>query len=65
MAKPTRESLLRRAMKACKSDDCSGYCINCGAHRGQCEPDAREYPCEKCKRNSVYGAEELVVMLAC
>lgn len=39
-----------------------GFCTNCGAVRECCEPDAREYPCEDCGENAVYGAEELVIM---
>ena len=39
-----------------------GFCVSCGAERECCEPDAREYECEECGQNSVYGAEELVVM---
>lgn len=39
-----------------------GFCIECGAERDCCEPDARSYECEDCGRNTVYGAEELLVM---
>ena len=39
-----------------------GFCTECGAERDCCEPDAREYPCEECGENKVFGAEELVVM---
>jgi len=39
-----------------------GYCIECGAERECCEPDAREYECEECGSRSVYGAEELLLM---
>jgi len=35
--------------------------VECGASRKGCEPDARNYPCEKCKKNSVFGAEELLL----
>ena len=42
--------------------DQAGYCTKCGAWRDCCEPDAREYDCEECGENSVYGAEELVIM---
>jgi len=40
----------------------NGICINCGALRGMCEPDAREYPCDDCGQNKVYGAAELLMM---
>ena len=40
-----------------------GFCTNCGQESADnCEPDAREYHCHDCGKNSVYGAEELLVM---
>ena len=38
-----------------------GYCLVCGSERYQTEPDARRYPCEDCGRNTVYGAQELLL----
>lgn len=40
----------------------SGFCIECGAERDGCEPDARNYPCDECGKNKVFGAEELAMM---
>lgn len=40
----------------------AGYCIECGAWRDCCEPDAREYLCQECGAKAVYGAEELLIM---
>ncbi|GAG86975.1 unnamed protein product [marine sediment metagenome] len=42
--------------------DYCGFCTECGAQRSCCEPDARNYPCEECGANAVFGAEELVIM---
>lgn len=43
--------------------DCQmGGCTSCGAWRDCCEPDARNYKCEDCGENTVYGAEELLIM---
>jgi len=39
-----------------------GFCIECGAMRGGCEPDARKYECWECGEHKVYGAEELLMM---
>ncbi len=39
-----------------------GFCISCGMQQEGCEPDAREYPCENCDDNQVYGAQELLIM---
>lgn len=42
--------------------DMTGFCIECGAARDCCEPDARRYECEICGARAVYGAEELILM---
>ena len=39
-----------------------GFCISCGDEAYGVEPDACKYPCESCGKNTVYGAEELVLM---
>lgn len=41
--------------------DNPGFCIECGAESGSCEPDARGYECECCGERSVYGAEEIAM----
>ena len=41
----------------------NGICVRCGYTRwGETEPDARNYPCEECETNNVYGIDELLVM---
>jgi hypothetical protein len=44
--------------------DNPGFCIKCGAESNECEPDARNYPCAECGERSVFGAEEIVMMVA-
>ena len=44
--------------------DNPGFCVSCGDEASGCEPDARKYECESCGEASVYGAEELFMMLA-
>lgn len=40
-----------------------GWCSNCKEFtRECCEPDAREYDCPECGKNTVYGAEEALFM---
>ena len=39
-----------------------GFCLSCGNQQDGCEPDARNYECENCGKNQVYGAEELLIM---
>lgn len=41
-----------------------GLCVNCGFEQDGCEPDARKYRCESCNERTVYGAEELLMMVA-
>ncbi len=49
-------------IEAIESDESLGYCTTCGEEQGGCEPDAREYECESCGENTVFGAEELLIM---
>jgi hypothetical protein len=57
-----------RVLEACEREmtslDNPGFCIACGEEAEGCEPDAREYECESCGEPRVYGAEELLLMLA-
>ena len=39
-----------------------GICLECGAEREMCEPDASHYDCEECGMNEVYGVQELLLM---
>jgi hypothetical protein len=39
----------------------SGFCTECGAERGSCEPDARNYECYECGEFKVFGAEEILM----
>lgn len=41
-----------------------GVCTECGEEQDDCEPDARQYVCESCGAHAVYGAEELMFMIA-
>ena len=40
----------------------TGWCVACGTEAYGVEPDAREYTCENCGDNSVYGLEELMLI---
>jgi hypothetical protein len=44
--------------------DAPGFCIACGHDAEGVEPDAEEYECEGCGEKKVYGAEQLLFMLA-
>jgi len=55
---------LDRVIQAVESDEYIGFCVACGAEAYGVEPDARKYECEACGKPKVYGAEELLLMIA-
>ena len=42
--------------------DGTGFCLACGEQASGCEPDARNYECQSCGRNRVFGAMEILMM---
>lgn len=62
--KPNRDDLLNIAMESCDSGAYEGICLACGNIVDGVEPDARKYTCDSCGKPKVYGAEEIVMMLA-
>lgn len=55
---------LTRVMEAVEADDNLGFCLACGAEAYGVEPDARKYTCESCGKPKVYGAPEILMMVA-
>lgn len=54
-----------RVSTALENDfDNPGFCTFCGQECIGVEPDARNYMCEECNEPAVFGAEELLTMLA-
>jgi hypothetical protein len=43
--------------------DNPGFCMACGEEHDDVEPDARNYKCESCGEDSVFGAEDLVLRI--
>ena len=41
--------------------DNPGFCLICGNEQDGCEPDARNYECEACGAEQVFGADELLL----
>jgi len=60
----TVDRVLEAAKRGMTTLDNPGLCVACGHEQEGCEPDARRYECEACGERQVYGAEELVLMLA-
>jgi hypothetical protein len=42
----------------------AGFCLACGADAYDVEPDAEKYTCEECGAHAVYGAEQVLMMIA-
>jgi predicted RNA-binding Zn-ribbon protein involved in translation (DUF1610 family) len=61
----SRDQLLDLATELVESDSMQGVCLACGEIADGVEPDARKYTCETCGESKVYGAEEIVMRLAC
>jgi len=55
-------------MDACERQktelDDPGFCLICGNEAGGVEPDAENYECEACGADQVFGAEELLMVIA-
>ena len=49
-------------LEAIEEDNNIGFCINCSEEAEGVEPDAREYFCYSCERQTVFRAEELLLM---
>lgn len=59
----TPERIIDAVERRMTTLDNPGFCIACGEEQDGCEPDAREYECESCGENKVYGADELLMYL--
>lgn len=59
----TKEVITEAAERQMFDLDNPGLCIACGFEQDGCEPDARRYRCESCGEKTVYGAQELLLMV--
>jgi len=48
-------------IRAVESGESVGFCRECGLEHHGVEPDARNYTCERCGKDAVYGAEEMLM----
>jgi predicted RNA-binding Zn-ribbon protein involved in translation (DUF1610 family) len=60
----TLDRVVAASMRHMRTLDNPGFCTACGEEVDGVEPDARKYECEHCGEHAVYGADELVLMLA-
>ena len=54
-----------RIIEAVEEDDLRGFCFSCGEEAHGVEPDAKNYVCEHCGVDEVFGADEALLELAC
>lgn len=62
--KLTDEVITEAMERRSSSLDDPGFCLICGNEQGGCEPDARNYACEACGAEQVFGVEELMLVIA-
>jgi hypothetical protein len=43
--------------------DNPGFCLDCGIDVDGCDPDAEKDRCDSCGAHSVYGAEQVALMM--
>jgi predicted RNA-binding Zn-ribbon protein involved in translation (DUF1610 family) len=55
---------ITRVVEAIEEDGSIGFCLACGEEVSGVEPDAERYECESCGERKVYGAEQLLIMMA-
>jgi len=60
----TEEVIAEAVERSIANLDNPGFCLICGAEAEGCEPDARKYECGACGEKQVYGAEELLMVVA-
>ena len=60
----TIDMVMAAAKRQMFGTDNPGFCLKCGNEQEDCEPDARNYECEACGEKQVFGASEIVMMVA-
>lgn len=64
MATKKAKVTIEQVLAAVEADDCRGFCLACGSEAYGVEPDARRVTCEGCGQARVYGAKEILLMVA-
>lgn len=60
----TEDQILDAVERQMLGTDNPGFCLACGEEAFDCEPDARGYECDACGERKVYGAAEILMMIA-
>lgn len=53
---------IETVLEIAEADDNQGICLACGEVAYCVEPDAQGYPCERCNKRKVVGAELALIM---
>src|ERR1700752_605379 len=57
----TDDVIMEAVERTMTENENPGFCLICGVEAEGCEPDARNYKCENCGAEQVFGAEELAL----
>jgi len=57
----TADRIYALCMRRLRDLDDTGVCLACGEEQFGCKPDARQYKCENCGRNTIFGPEEVLI----
>lgn len=60
----TAERVCDAVYRRLVSLDNPGFCLDCGADADGIEPDARQFRCDSCGLPAVFGADEVLLMIA-
>jgi hypothetical protein len=62
----SKSELVNAAMEILteRFEDGMGICVKCGYEQYGVEPDAEKYNCDDCDKKAVYGAEQIILLLA-
>jgi len=62
--KKNKQSVVETAIGLLENDmdTIDGVCIKCGIVHHGVESDAEKYKCDNCETNTVYGADQIVLL---
>jgi hypothetical protein len=60
----TDDAVLDACERHAMTLDNPGFCLMCGLEASGVEPDAENYKCESCGAEQVFGADQLLIVIA-